>query len=432
MLLNKDLIFTALNQLWKLISGPLLLLVVPLYLTPEEQGYWYTFSSLAALAIMADLGFSTIILQFAAHEFAYLSFDKKNNIVGNEFHLKKLATFFIFCLKWATCIVLIVFPIILCIGFYLLSQQQTAMQWHIPWLLYGIASGLMFLNSSILFFLEGCSSVARIQKLRLKVSIVMTLFMFGGLIFQFKLYALSLSLLGGALCSFGLIYRSFGITIKQLIAVSKTYTYSWKKEFLSLIWRYAISWASGYFIFQIYTPLTFQIHGAIAAGKVGISIALWTAVFSLANTWISAIIPKLNIYIEKKEWKLLDKVFYKNLLLSIMTFSIGVIIVFLVIHIFKGRLAIIDRFVSNISMMFLAINWFLQIIINTLAVYLRAHKEEPLVLFSFSSALYISVTTFLCIVYLPIDYLFVGYFSSYLFALPWIFSIFNKKRKTHL
>lgn len=408
-----------------------MLIIIPLYLTPEEQGYWYTFSSLAALAILADLGFSNIILQFAAHEFAYLSFDKENYIVGDDLHLKRLATFFVFCLKWAIYIVLIAFPIILCIGFYMLSQKVTAMQWQIPWLIYGIGSGLIFLNSSILFFFEGCSSVAKIQKLRLKVSIVMSGFVLIGLILQFKLYALSLSILFGALCGFGLIYKSFGKTITQLVAVSKTYTYSWKSEFLALMWRYAISWVSGYFIFQMYTPLTFQIHGAIEAGKVGISIALWTAVFSVANTWICAVTPNLNIYIAKKEWRLLDKVFFKNFVLSAMTFIMGILTVFLVIYLFKGKLSIIDRFVSFTSMMLLAVSWFSQLIVTTLSIYLRAHKEEPLALFSFISAAYISITTFLCIIYLPIEYLFLGYFSSYFFAIPWILYVFYKKRKTH-
>lgn len=409
----------------------MMLIFIPLYLSAEEQGYWYTFTSLAALAILADLGFSNIILQFAAHEFAYLSFDKDNYVVGDDLHLKRLATFFIFCSKWAIYIVLITFPLILCIGFYMLSQKVTAMQWQIPWLIYGIGSGLMFLNSSILFFFEGCSSVARVQKLRLKVSIVMSSFVLLGLFLQFKLYALSISLLFGALCGFGLIYNSFGIIIKQLITVSKTYIYSWKSEFLSLIWRYAISWASGYFIFQMYTPLTFQIHGAIEAGKVGISIALWTAVFSVANTWISAVTPNLNIYIAKKEWRLLDKVFFKNFSLAIITFILGALIIFLIIYLLKGNYSIIDRFVSYTSMMFLAVNWLLQIVVNTLAIYLRAHKEEPLVLFSATSAVYISITTFLCIVYLPIDYLFLGYFSSYFFTIPWVLYIFCKKKKTH-
>lgn len=102
MRLDRDVTHTALNQLYRLISGPLMLICIPLFLSAEEQGYWYTFTSVAALSIFADLGFTTIVLQFAAHEFAFLHYDENQKIDGDEFHLHKLADFFRFCMKWVS------------------------------------------------------------------------------------------------------------------------------------------------------------------------------------------------------------------------------------------------------------------------------------------------------------------------------------------
>jgi hypothetical protein len=42
--INKDLVFVALNQMWRLISGPLTLVFIPLFLSAELQGFWFTFS----------------------------------------------------------------------------------------------------------------------------------------------------------------------------------------------------------------------------------------------------------------------------------------------------------------------------------------------------------------------------------------------------
>ncbi len=429
--ISNDLISTLINQLWRLVSGPLTLVLIPVYLTAEEQGYWYTFSSLAALAILADLGFSTIILQFAAHEFAYLKFDS-NKIIGEELHLKKIAALFMFCLKWSGSIVVVAFPIILIIGFYMLSSKLTNVQWYTPWIIYVISSAIVFFNAIILSFFEGCNLVSKVQNIRFKVAVCASCIMLLCLILKFNLYSLSLSLLVSALFGTYMIYRNFSVIIKDFILIAKNYSYSWKKEFLSLIWRYAISWASGYFIFQIYTPLTFQFHGAIEAGKVGISMALWTAVFSLSNVWIYAITPRLNMYVSKQDWRQLDKVFFKNLAKSSVTFLLGIIIVFALMIIFQGQLPILERFVSVTSMGFLATCWFLQNIINTLAVYLRAHKEEPLVLSSVVLAIYIAITTLLCVRYLSAEYLFLGYLSSYLFGTPWIIYIFYQRRKRHV
>ena len=38
LLLNKDMLHTLLNQLWRVVAGPALLICIPLFLTPVEQG----------------------------------------------------------------------------------------------------------------------------------------------------------------------------------------------------------------------------------------------------------------------------------------------------------------------------------------------------------------------------------------------------------
>lgn len=79
-MISRDVLYTQANQIWKAASGLVTLLLIPVFLTQQEQGYWFTMMSLASLSILADLGFFQVTLQFAAHEFAYLKFDN-NDIV---------------------------------------------------------------------------------------------------------------------------------------------------------------------------------------------------------------------------------------------------------------------------------------------------------------------------------------------------------------
>jgi len=73
--------------------------------------------------------------------------------------------------------------------------------------------------------------------------------------------------------------------------------------------------------------------------------------------------------------------------------------------------------------------WFFQIIIGSFATYMRAHKEEPLVLLSFASGIYISaVTWFIALYHLPFEYFFLGFLSSYIWTIPWILIIFKRER----
>lgn len=58
-----------------------------------------------------------------------------------------------------------------------------------------------------------------------------------------------------------------------------------------------------------FTPLKF--HSPIFAGKVGLSIAAWTAGSNIALTWITAITPKINMLIAEHKWNDLDRIFHK-------------------------------------------------------------------------------------------------------------------------
>ena len=80
-----DVFSTFLNQGWRIISGPFVLLCIPYFLSAMEQGYWYTFISVAALSVLADLGFSNIILQFCSNKYF---------IVGNAATILVLSVMF--------------------------------------------------------------------------------------------------------------------------------------------------------------------------------------------------------------------------------------------------------------------------------------------------------------------------------------------------
>ena len=426
--LHEAVIFTQANQLFRGLSGIFTLILIPLFLTKEQQGYWFTMTSLAALAMLAELGFFQVTLQFAAHEFAYLKFDS-NDIVGSEEHKKRLASLFVFCAKWALSVAVVAFPVIFLVGFLFLSQQKTAIRWGIPWVVYVAGGGVTFFTSGLLCFLEGCNLVAAIQRLRLFITALTMVLMWLGLVFHFGLYALSLSMLGAALYGLYAVWRRYGPLFGAFITESRAAAYSWRRHVLALLWRYALSWSSGYFIFQVYTPLAFQFHGPVEAGRVGLSVMLWIGIFAVSNSWIYAVTPRLNMLVSKRDWTGLDALFWRNLLFSGATFLTGGLAIFALIYLLKGRYAIIDRFSDPLSMLFLAIAWFLQIIVNGLATYLRAHKQEPLVLPSVLSAIYVTLTTVLCAKYFAPQYFFLGWLSGCVWGFPWILWIFRTKKR---
>lgn len=425
-LLSHDFRHTAINQLWKLLSGPMLLILVPLYLTAEAQGYWFTFISLAALAVFADMGFSTILLQFSAHEFAHLQFVDGKKLAGNEEHLNRIASLLRFALKWSLAMALLVFPFVLLVGYILLSKKSAEVDWLIPWILYGVASVLVFMNSMLLSFIEGCDSVGDVQKIRFHISVITVGLTLVLLVGDCALYALAIGLLIGAIAGLSMIVYRYRTMLFQLYDLSRHITHAWKAEIMPLMWRYAISWVSGYFIFSIFTPIAFHYYGAVEAGKVGLSIAVCTAIFGIANIWITIITPKINMLVAKQDYVTLNPIFKRHLWLSVLTYLMGVSVLFLAVTVFKAYISFVDRLVSVESLALISFAWLIHVVINALAIYMRAHKEEPLVAFSFVSGIYIGITTLLIALYLPLDYYFVGFLSACLWGLPWILLIFSK------
>ena len=61
-----------LNRMWSLIAGPISLVLIGFYFSPQVQGYYYTFATLLALQVFVELGIGAVIQQFASHEWAKL------------------------------------------------------------------------------------------------------------------------------------------------------------------------------------------------------------------------------------------------------------------------------------------------------------------------------------------------------------------------
>jgi O-antigen/teichoic acid export membrane protein len=417
--------------MWRLVSGPVVLLLIPLFLTPIQQGYWYLFISLSALSILADLGLTNIILQFSAHEFAFLNFTSDGLLEGEEIHLKRLGSFFRFTIKWISTICLIVFPIIYIVGIYFFSRDQVLETYLLPWTLYAAGSVINFFNNSILSFIEGLNKIETVQKIRLRVAIIYTATIAIILVMGGNIYALAFGLLLSAASIFLSVFGIFKKLLKQILKESKGFIYSWKKEVLPLFTRYAVSGIFGYILFQIYTPLMHYFHGPVYSGKVGITLALVMAVFNMSNIWMYTIIPKMNILISKKLWSELDTIFIKRLLFSIGTYIVITLGIFLFVAFFKNIWVIprvIDRFLPGIPFIIVFASYFIQIMLNAWGLYLRGHKKEPYVYMFVVCAICAVVSTYLIGLYLSPLWFLTGFFFVCILQLPFGYIIYKKNK----
>lgn len=427
---DKDLLSTTMNNVLRLISSPLILICIPLFLSPQIQGFWFSFISIGSLSVFADLGFTNLILQFTAHEFAVLSFDGKRIITGNEevtARIHKLASLFSFSLKWTGIISVIVFPLIFFIGVQFFDDSTSKVIWILPWGIYMIGVAFTFFNNVILSFIEGCNQVARIQQIRALNAIFFSALIAVTLASGLNLFSISLALIVSSIFTFLCILFYYRPMILQLLERTVTESYHWEKEIFRLLWKFAISFGSGYFIFQIYTPLAFKYFGPEEAGKIGFSMAIWMACFSLANIWLISVLPKMNMLIEIKQWSKLNTLFRQRVIFGTLTYIIMISAVLLVYWLFKDYSFLHARLMTFANLLILSLYWLVQFIVGAWAFYLRAHKEEPYVITSLISAIYIILVTFVIVKYLDSSYILAGLYSAAIIFTPWNYYIFRQK-----
>jgi hypothetical protein len=283
------------------------------------------------------------------------------------------------------------------------------------------------MNNALISYFEGCDQIALGQRIRLTIGILQTIIMCSMLVTGYGLFSLAVSTIIAAVIGTAIVLFRFRKMIKSLLRSARPAKYDWMKEFFPLLSRYAVSWGSGYFIFQVYTPIMFYFNGAIEAGKVGLSIALWMAIYNISNSWITSAVPKINMHVSRKEFSWLNATLTKRIMLALGTYVAGSAAFFLLYFYVGNILHITSRFSGLISLVILGAGWMLQIIVYSLAVYMRAFREEPMALPSFATAIYITLITIICAKYLPLDYYFAGYLSSYIWGLPWVIYLFSKR-----
>src|SRR5260370_9192029 len=81
--LDRAIAFTVLARVTQILGSTGTVLLILRFLSPVEQGYYYTLLSLVSLQVIFELGFSVVILQMAAHECAHLTLHRDGRVEGD-------------------------------------------------------------------------------------------------------------------------------------------------------------------------------------------------------------------------------------------------------------------------------------------------------------------------------------------------------------
>lgn len=357
------------------------------FLSGVEQGFYYTFGSIVAIQVFFELGLTGIITQFVAHEAAHLQLEASYKYSGEEKYRSRLASLLHFCVKWYVILSLIVLLVLLIVGFIFFnsySNEENSASWELPWILLCVATAIKLLQSPFNSFIMGIGKVKEMSKISFYQQIILPLSSWLGLICGFKLYVIGISaILSVLIWNIYVFNTDIWKILKNLWVENISERVLYFKEIFPYQWRIALSWASGYFIFQMFNPVLFATEGAKVAGQMGMTLQALNAIQAFAMSWMNTKVPLYSGMISLKEYEKLDKLFNKTLwqmssiCLCLLATMYGFIEILRITEFKINTTIIADRFLDNWPMFFMMIPIMANQFVFSWATYLRCHKKEP-------------------------------------------------------
>ena len=242
-------------------------LLIARFLTPNEQGYYYTFYSLVALQVVFELGFSFVVLQLAAHERARLTFAPDGRIEGDPVAHSRLASVLQKSVRWYSVAAVLMVATLLPTGLYFFGAHQhagVAVAWKGPWCLLVVAAALTFQLDPVFAFVEGCGFVSQIARMRLGQAVLGSLLAWAAMATHHGLFSPAMLILGQATVQLAFLSRA---KLRRLLMSLLRHpvdgnSVGWRQEIWPFQWRIAITWLSSYFISAADHPGTVLLPGA--------------------------------------------------------------------------------------------------------------------------------------------------------------------------
>ena len=424
---------TLLFRSWGIVAGAVMVFAIPMTLSPQLQGYYFTFSSLLGLQIFFELGLNQVVVQLVSHEMASLSWGPKGTLDGNRAHVDRIKSIVSVLRRWYAwaAVMFLVVTIIAGATLFERTGPLPTQEWAGPWSLLVVVAAVNLYYSPMLAVVEGCGAVGQVARLRFVQSALgygMTwLALFAGA----GLWALPLIAGAAGLCTFiwlradSHLIRNFDTT--ERIAPERSM--NWRREVLPFQWRIALSWVSGYLLFQLFTPLAFVHLGPVVAGQLGITLAIFGAVQSVGVSWINARLPTLTAFASRGERKPLNAAFDAVLARALTFTSLGCATVVLgALVMSELSVAQLSRLADLPTLACMALTTAANTAIYGAASYMRAHREEPMLPISLTTGALTLVCVYFASRHSALATMLTQALVTLGVSLPWTLFLFRRYR----
>ncbi len=431
--------YSSAARIFQAFAGVISVFIIATFLSGSEQGYFFTFNSILAIQIFFELGFTGIMTQYVAHEVVHLNLNEEFFFVGEKRYKSRLSYLVRFCLKWYSLVAVLFLVIIIIVGlvyFGRYASTEDNVNWQAPWYLLSFSTAVKLFQSPFSAIYTGLGKVKEMNKITFYQQLIIPISQWAMFACGLKLFVVGISsLLGVIIWWLYVLNTGLWRILFNLLKEKVTETISYMKEIFPYQWKIAISWISGYFIFQLFNPVLFATEGAIVAGQMGMTVQVLSAIQSLALSWQNTKIPRYCGYIEMKQYNELDSLFSKTLK-QMVGVCLAILLLFYIVIVFLrttrfsiGETVFADRFLDYLPMFFMTVPIVVNQFVTSWATYLRCHKKEPFLVNSVVMGILCLISTLVFGNLYGVYGITIGYsMLNVCVALPWSYSIYKNKR----
>lgn len=379
--------YAMVEPIWRVISRPITLIILTATFTQEQQGYYYTFASLLALQVFYELGLTQIIVTFVSHEFGKLQWGESGKISGDRIASERFRSLLRLITKWYALVAFLLTITLIPVGLIFFQQDPdnaAAFAWKTPWILAVIVMSVNLFISPYWAVIMGSDDVVTVKRWAGISGILGTCGAWLVMLFHGGLYAIFTVAAANIVVSLMYFIKRKPALITDIWKEARRHrinkeeaSISWYREMWPLQWRTALTYFAGFFISQFFTPILFYYHGAVIAGKMGITLSLSNSLLVACCCLVTTKSPRFGQLIALSDWKELDALFFRIMRQSVFLGVMGAVIAGAALWFLQQHYAIGQRFISSRFAMLFLVSACAQIVITVFAVYLRAHKREP-------------------------------------------------------
>jgi O-antigen/teichoic acid export membrane protein len=391
--MNKEFFVVGIQKIIQSIVGFISIIVIAKFMSPGDQGLYFSFASILSSYTLIDLGLSGLLIQLSSKYY----FSKNNSLFTSLYLASR---------KWFNNLALISL-ILIPIGLIYFKNNIDIFEKNIitPWFLNVCFLSLSICMLPIISIIEGMNYVVEVYILKI-------LFYTSGAIFGWYLIINDMSLYApGAIyfATFLFVFIYFQIfKDKHFKFTILNNNFSWKNEIFPLQSKVIYSCIAKYLFIFSPTLFIFYFFSPVEAGQAGMSSVVLNMICTITYSSLTSKTPHITKLYSLGNIDQSDKIF-RHELVKTMMFTLVSIGIFLIVYKLYENFFLFKRMLDLKIILPLSLSFIIVQLMTAINVYFRIRGREALA----KSFLYIMLFVYLMSIFL------LEFFNLELYTFYW-------------